>query len=38
MNKKLRSLAAVLACGALLLSGCQDKRDPVKPTVATAQR
>ena len=38
MNNKLRSLAALLACGALLLSGCQDKRDPVKPTVAIEQR
>jgi hypothetical protein len=39
MNKRMRSVAAlmlapVLAC--LLLGGCQDRRDPVKPTTATA--
>jgi hypothetical protein len=38
MNNRLRAIAAVLACGALLLAGCQDKHDPVKPTVASAQR
>jgi hypothetical protein len=35
MNTLLRPLAALLACGALLLAGCQDKHDPVKPTVAS---
>lgn len=26
-----------LACCLLLLGGCQDRHEPVKPTVATAQ-
>ena len=35
MNKHPASLAlAALAC--LLLAACQDRRDPVKPTVAHA--
>jgi len=38
MNLPLRLLTAALACGALLLAGCQDKHDPVKPTVATQPR
>jgi len=37
MNKRMRHLAALVlapALACLLLGGCQDRRDPVKPTTA----
>jgi len=36
MKTFFRPLAALLACAALVLGGCQDKHEPVKPTVASA--
>ena len=37
MNKRMQSVAALVlapALACLLLGGCQDRRDPVKPTTA----
>ncbi|SHH01109.1 hypothetical protein SAMN05428948_2311 [Massilia sp. CF038] len=36
MNRILRVCLALAAAAGLLLTGCQDKHEPVKPTVATA--
>lgn len=36
MKTLLRPVAAALAC-ATLLAGCQDRHDPVKPTVAASR-
>lgn len=37
MNQLIRPLALVLATSLLLLGGCRDKHEPVKPTVAASQ-
>jgi hypothetical protein len=37
MKPFLRPLTAMAACCLLLLGGCQDRHEPVKPTVAQAQ-
>lgn len=37
MKTLLRPVAAALACATLLLAGCQDRHDPVKPTVAASR-
>ena len=36
MNQLIRPLCAVLGAALLLLGGCRDKHEPVKPTVAAA--
>ena len=36
MNQLLRPLCAVLAVAMLMLGGCRDKHEPVKPTVVAA--
>jgi hypothetical protein len=36
MKTFFRPLAALLACAVVMLGGCQDKHEPVKPTVASA--
>ena len=35
MKSLIRPLASLVACCVLLLGGCKDKHEPVKPTVAT---
>ncbi len=37
MRHILRPLAIVLAASLVLLTGCRDKHEPVKPTVAATQ-
>ena len=37
MKPLIRPLAAVAACCLLMLAGCQDKHEPVKPPVTALQ-